>query len=183
MCQKVEWNLSLVFMKNSLPLPSWLKKKEKEKKNTHNNSHFLHGTGHLKHSDRRRVSLLVMETNRSSMEWPDPVCPTSLFWSVCCGSKTTGDILFQFKQSWAVGQRLQIITSSEITSYQKTTRVRLCKNQSRKSWNSPIQAYFWSHPGKNSVCLFFSGGWGVGWRGGCLVCPGMNYQGGWGDEE
>lgn len=69
-------------MKNSLPLPLWLKKKEKKKKNTHNNSHFLHGAGHLKRSDRRRVSFLVMETSKSSVEWPDPVCPTRVYFQV-----------------------------------------------------------------------------------------------------
>lgn len=143
-------------MKNSLPLPSLL-----EKKKTHpQHSHFLHGTRDLKSSDRMMVSFLVMETHRSPTEWPRRRLSTeNLFSSAYYGSKTTGDIFFQFKEGWAVAQLLQLITSTEITSYQKTTRVRLWKNESRKSWNSWVQAYFWSNPVKDSIFIFF--GWGI----------------------
>lgn len=142
-------------MKTYLPLPSLLEKKENP---THNNSlptwykalemQWKNG-GVISSHGNWQASHRMVWTHLSGK---------NLFSSAYYDSKTTGDILFQFKQGWSVGQLLQIITSTEITSYQKTTRARFCKNESQKSWNSQIQAYFWSSV-KNSVFIFSS--WGI----------------------
>lgn len=131
---------------------------KKKKKNTRNNSHFLHSTLEMQWQNGGVISSHGNEQESHRMVWSH-LSDENLFSSTYYESKTTSDILFQFKQGWAVGQLLQIITSTEITSYQKTTRVRLCKNESRKIWTSQIQAYFWSDPVKNSVFIFFS--WGI----------------------
>lgn len=83
----------------------------------------------MKRSDRTLVSFPVTETNRSPAEWPTAHPSDNLFSRAHYGRKTTSDILFQFKQGWAVGQLLQIITRTEITSYQKTTKFGVFKNE------------------------------------------------------
>ena len=104
----------------ALAFIAW-KKKKKKKKPTHSKSEILHGTRQWQKPGVMSSHGNQQESRR--MAWPR-LSDESLFSSVHRGSKVAGDILFQFQRGWAVGQRLQIITSSEITSYQKTARVR-----------------------------------------------------------